>query len=310
MNEFDLIAAIGRQAEQLPTNGFEGIGDDCAVLEWGEEALVFTCDALSEGVHFLREATTPEELGHKTLAVNLSDVASMGVRPVAVMLSLSLPRELSEEWALRFMEGFTAHCKRYGVALIGGDTTRSEGGIQLSVTAIGRGAKSHLKRRRDARVGDCILVSAPLGGSAAGLSDILAHRYDTPLAHLHRNPQPEIEVGEWLGARTEVHAMMDLSDGLWSDLRHILKASDAGAEIELEALPIAEGATLHDAVTGGEEYRLLLTADSAATDHLLHDFEAHFGRTLYPIGRISDEGLVWLKKGEPTTIDWQGFAHF
>ncbi len=311
MNEFDLIAAIRRQTSTLPDNGFEGIGDDCAILEWGDEALVFTTDALSEGVHFLRHTTTPEELGAKSLAVNLSDVAAMGIRPIAVLLTLSLPRTIDEPWVLAFMKGFTDLARTHNVALIGGDTTRSEGEIQISVTAIGRGPKRSLKRRSDARVGDVIFVSDALGGSAVGLRDLLAGNHHTLSAQQHRTPQPEVDAGEWLGSRPEVHAMMDLSDGLWSDVRHILKASHVGATVELENIPIAEQATLRDAVTGGEDYRLLLTADQQAAEVLSFDFMARFGRPLYPIGRIVEgERLCWLKKGKPTTIDWQGFAHF
>ncbi|MBQ8470559.1 MAG: thiamine-monophosphate kinase, partial [Alistipes sp.] len=160
MQEFEFIRHIHRHCEELPANGFEGIGDDCAVLELGDEALVFTADALMEGVHFLRHATSPRELGHKALAVNLSDVAAMGVRPVAVMLSISLPRDLDEGWSEAFIEGFTALAKQHQVALIGGDTTRSEQGIALSVTAIGRGPRTSLKRRREAHVGDTLLVTA------------------------------------------------------------------------------------------------------------------------------------------------------
>lgn len=311
MHEFELIAAIRRRCCDLPANGFEGIGDDCAVLPLaGGEALVFTCDALGEGVHFLRAATPPEELGAKALAVNLSDVASMGVRPVATLLALSLPDGLEAGWAERFIDGYTALAERCGVALIGGDTTRSLDGIALSITAIGRGPQSQLKRRRDARPGDTIFVSDRLGASGAGLRDILDGRIDTPLAAIHRNPLPEIKAGEWLGKRSEVHAMMDLSDGIASDLRHILEASEVGAEVEVEAVPVAEGATLRDALCGGEDYKLLFTADGAAAEGLARDFEAAFGRPLYPIGRITASGLVWLRNGQPTDETWQGFRHF
>ncbi len=311
MHEFELIAAIRRSCCKLPANGFEGIGDDCAVLPLpGDEALVFTCDALGEGVHFLRAAASPEELGAKALAVNLSDVAAMGVRPVATLLALSLPAGLKEGWAERFIDGYTALAERCGVALVGGDTTRSIDGIALSVTAIGRGPLSQLKRRRDARPGDTIFVSGPLGASAAGLRDLLDGRIDTQLAAVHRNPLPEIEAGEWLGRRSEVHAMMDISDGIASDLRHILEASEVGAEVELETVPVAGGATLHDALCGGEDYKLLFTADCTAAKGLARDFEAAFGRPLHPIGRITGSGLVWLRNGRPTDEAWQGFRHF
>lgn len=335
MGEFELIAAIRRTCDRLPSNGFEGIGDDCAVLPLpGGEALVFTSDALCEGVHFLRETTSPEELGAKTLAVNLSDVAAMGVRPVATLLSLSLPADLAEGWAARFIDGYARLAERWGVALVGGDTTASRHGVALSVTAIGRGPAASLKRRRDARIGDTIFVSDRLGASAAGLRDLVGGRPDTPAAAIHRVPEPEIEAGCWLGGRREVHAMMDLSDGLASDLRHILEESRAGAAIDLGAMPVAAGATLDDALGGGEDYKLLLTADAAEADRLAADFAARFGRPLYAVGRIvaaaelaarhnavADAAaahravdpaapLLWLRDGCPVEGDWQGFRHF
>ena len=312
MGEFELIAAIKGMADGLPANGFEGIGDDCAVLEIGNgEALVFTSDALCEGVHFLRNAISPRALGDKALAVNLSDVASMGVAPVAVLLSLSLPDDLHEGWVEELMAGFTTLAKQHEVALIGGDTTRSQSGVVLNITAIGRGAASHLKRRRDARVGDVVLVSDRLGASAAGLKEVLRGNYHTPLAAIHHHPVAEIEAGCWLGARKEVHAMMDLSDGLASDLKHILKASAVGAEVELTAIPVAEGATLREALTGGEDYKLLLTADAAHCTRLMADFESRFQRPLYPVGHITaSKELHWLEKGVETVQEISGFCHF
>lgn len=310
MQEFEFIRHIHRHCEELPANGFEGIGDDCAVLELGDEALVFTADALMEGVHFLRHATSPRELGHKALAVNLSDVAAMGVRPVAVMLSISLPRDLEEGWAEAFIEGFTALAKQHQVALIGGDTTRSEQGIALSVTAIGRGPRTSLKRRREAHVGDTLLVTAPLGASAAGLHELLQGHLNHPLAAQHRTPQPEIEVGMWLGLRPEVHAMMDLSDGLASDICHIAEESHVGFDLDLATIPVAEGATREDAICGGEDYKLLLTADSDSAAQLCRDFEARFARPLYPIGHITSHEMRWHEKGVAVATPTPYFHHF
>lgn len=312
MTEFDFIRRIAARFAALPANGFEGIGDDCAVLPVSDgEALLFTADLLTEGVHFLRAATSARELGRKSLAVNLSDVAAMGACPVATLLSLSLPADAAGDWAEEFMQGYHESSERFGVALVGGDTTRSESGIVVNVTAIGRAGTARIKRRSDARAGDTVFVAGELGASGAGLRDILAGRYDTPLAAVHRNPQPQVAEGIWLGARPEVHAMMDLSDGLASDIRHILERSHCGAVLDTERIPCAAGADLRLAVCGGEDYKLLLTADNAHAERLAADFRERFGTPLHAVGRITEGSeLVWQENGRTIAPTWQGFSHF
>ena len=154
MTEFGLIDTIRDMFAAIPRNGFDGIGDDCTVFPLGSgESLVFTADLLTEGVHFLRTATSPRELGRKSLAVNLSDVAAMGARPVATLLSIALPADAADAWAAEFMLGYRELSEEFGVTLAGGDTTRSLSGLTINVTAIGRAADAHLKRRSDARPG-------------------------------------------------------------------------------------------------------------------------------------------------------------
>lgn len=353
MSEFGFIDRIAAAFAALPDHGFEGIGDDCAVLpigggnnsngnkinsndgnetncggsnndgngtngncnggeNGGDEALLFTTDMLVEGVHFLRRATTPEELGGKSLAVNLSDVAAMGATPIATLLSLSLPADAQGDWAERFMEGYRALSERYGVMLAGGDTTASQQSIVINVTAIGRAPLRNIKRRSAARPGDTILVGGMLGESGAGLRDILQGRTNTPAAACHRNPEPQVAEGIWLGARPEVRAMMDISDGLASDLRHILRASHVGAEVETERIPTAAAADLDTALCAGEDYKLLLTADADATDRLCADFLSRFGTPLHPIGRITASAgtLHWLRNGSVIDKMWQGYRHW
>lgn len=315
MTEFGFIEALKGLCRQLPENGFEGIGDDCAVLPiGGEEVVVLTADLVVERIHFLREAYTPEQVARKALQVNLSDVASMGVRPVATLLSIALPHQVMQsEWSERFIRAYAEESERYGVALIGGDTTASKEDIVINVTALGRGPEGNLKRRSEARVGDVIYVGRPLGGSAAGLREILEGREESPAATYHKEPRAQIEEGVWLGHRREVHAMMDLSDGIASDLRHILRASGVGAEVEVAKVPLHPEASLEEALTGGEEYALLLTADQALAQALEEAYFEHFGAPLYPIGKIvagSEREIAWIENGEKIEASWQGFTHF
>lgn len=312
MTEFGFIDHIRERFGSLPDNGFEGIGDDCAVLPLGGgESLLFTADLLTEGVHFLRRTISARELGAKSLAVNLSDIAAMGGRPVATLLSIALPADAAGAWAEEFMEGYRSLSEEFGVALIGGDTTASEGGVTVNVTAIGRAADSCIKRRSGARPGDVLLTAGVLGESGAGLHDLLEGRCDTPHAAVHRSPRPQVAEGLWLGTRDEVTAMMDLSDGLASDVRHIMERSEVGADIDLERIPAAPGVDLRTAACAGEDYKLLLCASEAGAEGLIEAFRTRFGTPLYPIGRITDSReLRWCDHGTPQPLDWQGFHHY
>ena len=313
--EFALIDRIRTLFGDIPSGGIEGIGDDCAVIpSGGGRSTVITTDLLAEGVHFLRRALSPEELGRKSLAVNLSDVAAMGAAPVGSLLSLALPADCRGEWAERFMAGYHELSARYGVPLIGGDTTSSEGGITINVVALGSAPDACIKRRSGARPGDVIAVTGPLGESAAGLRDVLAGRFDTPQARIHHNPTPCVYEGEWLGSRSEVHAMIDLSDGLASDLPHILELSGVGATIHLERIPAP--CTLEDALAGGEDYKLLFTARPEDWRQLCGAYRERFGTEPAAVGEVTrkegDGGprTAWCSEGRPVEGSWQGFSHF
>lgn len=312
MSEFGFIASVRRLFESVPSNGFEGIGDDCAVFPFGEgESLVFTTDLLAEEVHFLRRATSPFLLGRKSLAVNISDVAAMGARPVASMLSLALPRELTGEWANEFMRGYHDMSEHYGVKLIGGDTTLSESGLTVNVVAIGRVPENCIKRRSAACEGDVVMVGGRLGASAEGLRDILCGEYDTPNALIHKNPEPQVAEGIWLGSRHEVHAMMDISDGVASDLVHILEASHVGAVVDVESVPAVSD--VGTAVCGGEDYKLLFTVAADRADGLRSEYAAAFGEAPFVIGRIvasESPSIEWHSGGRIITPDWHGFSHY
>ena len=312
MTEFGFIESIKKAFGNIPAHGFEGIGDDCAVLALDDgTALVFTTDVLVEGVHFLREGASATEIGRKSLAVNISDVAAMGAEPVASMLSLALTGDAAGEWAEEFMTGYRELSERYGVALVGGDTSKSNAGITVNVVAIGRVKSENIKRRSAARAGDAVMVGGELGASAEGLKDILSGRFDTVNARIHKNPVPQVAEGAWLGCRREVHAMMDLSDGLASDIVHILKASGVGAEIDADRIPAVSD--IGTAVCGGEDYKLLFTVDRTAADDLAEAFYEKFGYRPAVVGRIVESAepeVRWLERGSEISPYWSGFTHF
>lgn len=307
--EFSFIGDIATMFGSLPHHGFEPIGDDCTVLSMGEEALVMTTDMLVEDVHFLRGASTAEEVAEKSLMVNISDVAAMGATPVATLLSIALPKSAQGEWAEGFMRGYYEASKREGVALVGGDTTAAKDKIAINVVAIGRAPLSCIKRRSDAKVGDAICVTGKLGISSKGLVDIMLGDMNTEAAKAHRRGQARTAEGLWLGTRSEVHAMMDISDGIASDIKHIMEQSGVGARIFMEQIPTDYD--IRYATTGGEDYELLLTLDNDSYEEIAEALYNATGTTLTKIGEISlGSDVEWLDKGEPTNLELRGFTHF
>lgn len=307
--EFSFIGDIATMFGSIPHHGFEPIGDDCTVLEMGDDALVISTDMLIEDVHFLRYGSTAEEVGHKSLMVNLSDVAAMGATPVATLLSLSLPESAQGEWSEAFMRGYYEASREHSVALVGGDTTASRDKIAINVVAIGRAPKRNIKRRAGAKVGDVICVTGKLGASSKGLVDIMFGDTATAAAKIHRMAQARIREGAWLGTCDEVHAMMDVSDGIASDIVHIMTESGVGAEIELTAIPTDYD--IRYATTGGEDYELLLTIGKDSFDAVAEAFTTATGTPLTAIGHITaHQELVWLENGARSDIELQGFTHF
>ena len=307
--EFDFIESIRNMFDEMPKMGFEGIGDDCAVLPIGKEALVFTSDMLNEGIHFLTDKSTAYQIGYKSLMVNISDVAAMGATPTAVLLSLSLSEATQGEWVEGFMRGFYEGCEKYGVALVGGDTTASRDKVCINVVAIGRAPKKNVKRRSAAKVGDLICVTGKLGASSKGLVDIMFGDLNTQAAKIHRRAQARIEEGKLLGACEAVHAMMDVSDGIASDIKHIMEQSTVGAEIELSKVPTDYD--IRFATTGGEDYELLLTVDPEHFNEVAESLRSATGTELTAIGRITERNeLVWLDNGVQAEIELKGFVHF
>lgn len=297
--------------------GVKGIGDDCAVIPGSDEETLVSTDLLMEGVHFLREESSPEDVGWKAAAVNLSDIAAMGGNPVATFLSIALPKDAQGEWAEKFISGYAQISRQYDVPLLGGDTTSSLRDIAINVGVMGKCPAGKALYRDGARVGDTIFVTGSLGDSAGGLQVILKGvergSEETVLVERHKRPIPRITEGKALRDTGLVGAMMDISDGIASDLRHILKASGVGAEVDLDRLPISGelastckkyGWDAFELATGGgEDFELLFTASEEIASMV--DFP------IYPIGRIiKGNGLRWMNNGEHTDFDATGYKHF
>lgn len=313
--EFGFIELIRNQFD-VPA-GMIGIGDDCAIMPSGEGELIYSTDMLIEGIHFLRNAATPEEIGWKSLAVNLSDIAAMGGMPEATFLSIALPKDAQGDWAERFIDGYAELSKIFNVPLLGGDTTSSLRDIAINVGVIGRSPSGKSAKRSGALPGHGIYVTGNLGNSAGGLQAILNGWKKTPevqsLIQSHKKPIPRIEAGIALMNTGLVSSMMDISDGIASDLNHILKASNVGAQIFIDKIPISSDLKsicskyMLDpyllAAGGGEDYELLFTAPDGIRDHL--DFP------VFQIGVIEEgNSITWLDKGICVDFKVKGFNHF
>lgn len=254
-----------------------GIGDDCALLgvKAGEE-IAITTDLSIAGRHFRLDWHPPEAVGHRTLVRGLSDLAAMGARPVAAFLSLGLPRDLAtgkgsrRSWIDHFLDGFLALAAKYKTPLAGGDLAESPVAI-ADIMLIGAVPKGRALLRSGARPGDLLYVTGALGGSAVGLDELGKNsatktgtrsrpggRNERLAAHLW--PQPRIQQGLWLQHQGAATAAIDISDGLSTDLDHLCMESGVSAEVEAASLPVFEGASISQALHGGEDYELLFTA--------------------------------------------------
>ncbi len=322
--EFPFIERISSAFKDLVPKNVIGIGDDCAVFYYGDTAEIITADMLVENSHFYADAISPFELGYKALAVNLSDISAMGGVPEAVFLSAGIPACTSMEWLDEFIRGFRELSVMENVSLCGGDTVNSDR-IVINVTVKGKCSVRNLHFRSMAAEGDVIFCTGKLGDSAAGFrllrsGKCLCER-DRLLIKRHHQPSPETAAGKWLGEQPGVRAMMDISDGIVSDLSHILKASGKGAVLNTENIPVSEELKqaaaeygwnpLETALFGGEDYCLLFTADESLADKLSADFLKHFGRPLFPVGRItSGTGLSVRNHGMPFIPEGRIFSHF
>jgi len=316
-SEFDLIA---RYFTRPAPAGLLGVGDDCALFPVPAGMHIATStDLLIEGRHFFPDVD-PQALGHKSLAVNLSDLAAMGARPVGCVLGLALP-QANEPWLAAFAQGFHALADAHGCPLIGGDTTRSPHDLAISVTIFGAVAADRALRRDAAQAGDEIWVSGTLGAAdvAYRLLDGQLPEDAALLAATRRAlewPEPRVALGQ--GLLGVAHAAIDISDGLLQDLGHILSASRVGAQLHYDAMPVAPAlhgmppAALTQAVLGGGDvYELCFTAAADQHDQVL-SAAARAGAAVTRVGHITQTpGVVVLgADGQPLSALPRGFDHF
>ncbi len=296
---------IQRLTQDLPADSsvLTGPGDDCAVLDWSGSKLLFKTDAIVEGIHFERD-TPPEAIGRKALARALSDIAAMAGTPTHALITLGVHADMEPSLIEAVYQGLRDCAREHHVNIVGGETT-SLSQLTLSISLIGKASKPIL--RTGSAVGDAIFVSGELGGSLAG--------------H-HLNFTPRLKEARWLSDQDIVHAMIDLSDGLATDLRHLL-SDQTGAELLTRALPIRRAAkerardnpsgktALLAALTDGEDYELLFTVSSKDAVPLLDGWKSAFPETpLHCIGKITDQPGIALRddKGvKPLTL--HGYDH-
>ena len=309
MNEFELLNKL---IPTLATNDqlLVGAGQDCAVLDLGiaDKNLLFKTDAVVEGVHFTKE-TPPTKVGRKALARNLSDIAAMAGTPVSALVTLGLPKDFDPDYVLHMYEGLNQLAREVHLSVAGGETTLSPDRIFVSVALLGTVPKKQNISRAGAKPGDALFVSGELGGSLEGK---------------HLDFQPRIQEAQWLARHFTIHAMMDLSDGLAGDLRHILTQSNVGAELHSSAVPVSKVAKLKAkqessakppllaALTDGEDFELLFTVASKSAVPLLDAWNKQFSDTkLSCIGKITAEpGLRLRDKTGVRNLGVHGYTHF
>ncbi|MEQ1738808.1 MAG: thiamine-phosphate kinase [Methyloglobulus sp.] len=307
ISEFSLIDRFFKRQTTNPSVA-QGIGDDCALLSMpnGYE-LAITTDTMVENVHFFADCN-PFDLGHKLLAVNLSDLASMGAKPLAVTLALTLPK-VDENWLQAFADGFFALAERYSVDLIGGDTT--SGSLTLTVTALGLVPTGQALRRSTAKPGDIICVTGHLGDAGLGLKINQGYDCKQPDAALKRFNQPDPQVAFGQALIGIANACIDISDGLVGDLGHILQQSQVGASIEWESLPLSEEVLNYIEDTGdwampltaGDDYELCFTVSPDKVKNLTIPHTK--------IGVIESlPGIQLNKSGIIQPLEVKSFEHF
>jgi thiamine-monophosphate kinase len=322
LGEFGFIKRISAILGKTERPIVVGIGDDAAVVySSGEKLQIVTTDMLVEDIHFRRSTAKPFQIGWKSLAANISDIAAMGGEPTYAFVSIGIPREIDVEFMDDLYSGMASIAKNYSVDIIGGDTVSSPQLI-INIALLGEVEKENIIRRSGAKVGDEILVTGDLGGADAGLA-ILEQNLSMEDTEKHLTPIPRVYEGRLLAKSGYVSSMIDISDGLASETHHICEMSETGAEIYLDKIPLSAniptvsdriGKSCYDfALYGGEDYELLFTCKPSGVSILREEMLRNCDTQITSIGRIVDKInsiTVVDKSGKRSALSASGYNHF
>lgn len=325
LSEFGFIDRIKKGCLNRKSGVMVGIGDDCAVLKSTDgSAILLTTDMLVENVHFRCDRTTPFLLGRKSLAVNISDIAAMGGNPKEALIAIAIPEETEIEFLDGLYDGIKSMAAEYDINLLGGDTVSSPKNLVISISLMGEAAEDEVLYRSGATVGGVIFITGTVGSSAAGLDVAIKNRqFDEKdlLLAAHFDPVPHVKAGRIIAVSKAANSLIDVSDGVVSDLGHICDESGVGAIIELAKLPVTDplreyckkyNLSLEElALHGGEDYVLLGTAPEKSVRTLERALKSD-GCNFSPIGRITkDKGIrVQHEDGSVREVNNSGFDHF
>jgi len=330
LGEFPLIDRVTQRLPPYRKDVRVGVGDDVAVLRLDDQTYqLATCDIQVEGAHFSRHSTTPYQLGRKAAAINLSDIAAKGGTPQHFLVSLALPPDTEVSWVDALYDGLREEASRYDADIVGGNMSQTDGPIVVDVFLLGQVRQEEVLLRSGARVGDLVLVTGWLGESAAGLAlvlepDLGVEREEAEqLLAAHFTPTPRVGEGRAIASRRRARAMIDLSDGLSSDIGHICARSSVGVRLWAKRLPVsaatrgvAELTGRLDwalALQGGEDYELCFTAPPEAERELAAAVKEATGTKVTCIGEVlSEEAGRWvqLPDGREIPLKREGWDHF
>ncbi len=326
--EFELIQKICDFFSKPRKQILQGIGDDAAIIIPDEDGvLVYTTDLLINRVHFLKDRISGNDLGYKSLAVNASDIAAMGAKPKEALLNLAIPDDIDMAYLEDFFHGMKTLADELDIGIIGGDTSSSRSDFFISVFVSGICRREEVLYRNGAKAGDSVFVTGPLGDSRAGLTIILddhgeeCERFKT-LVKAHNRPRPHVPEGRFFASQKSIHAAIDVSDGLVSDLGHISENSGVGIRLLYDQIPVSNDLqkfcrlknqkTVEFAVSGGEDYVLITCIPPEEAPRIRQKFSETFHSPLYHIGYVIEENRLEMQypDGEIKPLKKSGWEHF